>query len=354
MERNLGIINESIEFEEVIQFVPIDTKTDAVIINIKNKQDEEEKNHTNKNRTNKGDSSEQIYIKQVVNGEDVYLSLPKDMNNITTDDLSKEVFTACGLTNNKSNKEQKHANEQKYDVVFNDYDCYDDNLYKNCIKVYDHEAVRVDPDSRDKEYVSINVGNELESFKAMLNEKLLNNRISLTNYYGELASIDNLHYYQNTLPENDVVKTKQVTGIDNFVANGNNGHNTNVKAIDQTNQDYSDFSLDVTDTELFKDYTGNDNLAFDESNSVAGDIMINDKTNCVAGSFNETADEKSLISDDISLKRHSNDSVNCNSDFDEIKYRFKGPVFRSFCEKKRKRNWKRRSLGGELKLMLKV
>lgn len=358
MDRSLGVVNEAFEFDEdVVQFIPIDTKTDAVIINIKNKVNHNDVDNNDKllNSSTADDNKDQIYIKQVVDGEDVYVNLPKDIvKNIKTDDLTEEVFTACGFAYHEDDVQQ--SNKQFYDAVFDDYVSVEENHYKdfNYFRMYDYETVEIKPDSRNKDFTFINVGNEADTLKAMLNEKLINTKVSFTKSYEELVSIDGLHHYHNILPEYDVNKTKQVPGTHNFVANVDNRHNIDVNAIDQTNEGCFEFKLDTGNTNVVNVYTDIGNFAFDETDSVGREIMINDKTNIMAKSVNRTADEKSLISDDNSLKKHSDDNVYCNSNYDEIKYRFKGPVFRSFCEKKKKKNWKRRSLGGELKLVLKV
>lgn len=351
MEKNLGIINDAFVFEdEVVQFIPIDTKTDAVIINIRNKHNdnEEENNHSyqDRNCSEEDVNKDQIYFKQVVDDEHIYENLPQDIvKNIETDDLTEEIFCKYNDVN---------SNQHMYDVVFNDYVSVEENFYKdfNYFRMYDYESVEINPNSKNKEYAIINVGDELDNFKAILNEKLVNTKVSYTKSYEELASADSLHHYHNILPEYDVSKTKQVPGTHNFIANSDSRHNIDVNAIYQTNEGCFEFKLDAGDAQVDHVYTDIETLALDET--VAGKIMINEKTNGTAKSFNKTADEKSLISDDNSLTKHSDDSVNCNGNYDEIKYRFKGPVFRSFCEKKKKKNWKRRSLGGELKLVLKV
>lgn len=356
MERNPGIVNEAFESEEdVIQFIPIDTKTDTVIINIKSKlnNNKDENNYTyqDRNSTKEDGNKDQIYIKQVVDGEDIYVNLPKDIvKNIPNDDLTKDVFTACGFTYDEDNLQQ--SNKQLYDVVFDDYVSVEENLYKdyNYCRTYDYETVEINSDHRNKEHAYINVSNELESFKAILNDKLINNKVSFAKNYKDLTPIDRLHHYHNILPEYDVNNAKQVPGTHNFVTNVDGRQNIDVNAIDQTNEGCFEFKLDTGDTKVAHVYTDIDDLVFDGTDSVTCEIMINEKTK----DFNKTADEKSLISDDNSLKKHSDGSVNCNGSYDEIKYRFKGPVFRSFCEKKKKKNWKRRSLGGELKLVLKV
>lgn len=352
MERNLGICNEAFEFEEeVVQFVPIDRKTDAVIININNKLNHNEED--NKHRYQEDVNKDQIYIKQVIDGEDIYVNLPKDIvKSIRTDDLTEEVFTACGFSYNEDNLQQ--SNKQFYDDVHDDsYVSVDESIYKdfNYFSMYDYESVEINPGSRNKECAFI--GNELDNFTVRFNEELISTKVSFTKSYEELPSIDSLHHYHNILPEYDVNKTKQVPGTHNFVANVDSRHNIDVNVIDQTNEGCYEFKLDTGDSKVVTVYTDIGNLTFDETDSVS-EIMINDKTNSMAKSFNKTADEKSLISDDYSLKKYSDDSANCNGNYDEIKYRFKGPVFRSFCEKKKKKTWKRRSLGGELKLVLKV
>lgn len=327
MARNIGVINEPLEFDEVTQYVPIDTYTDAFIINIKNKHDED-KNPTNNNGPSLKPKTDQIYVAQVIDGKNVYINLAKGHN--TTQGLSAEVFTSCGFNN--KDQMQADANDTS-NVNLNDYENYEDF---NCIKVYDYEP-KGKPETRDKD-VSINVGNEFEGLKAMLDEKLFTNRSSLTKSYGEMGSAVGLRAKHNIVHENGN-KTKGLPANHNFVGSVDSTHNIDEDAIDQTNQGSCN---DVNEIKVLSNGIGD--YIFNEINT----DMINEKM-ITLGNFNETADEKSLISDDISF----NNTNNCNG-FDEIKYRFKGPVFRSFCEKKKKRNWKSRSFGGELKLVLQV
>lgn len=357
MERNLGMVNEAINFQEQDeQFVTIDIKRDAGEISLKNKfnYNKDENDHTYQDRISSQEdvSKDQIYIKQVVDGEYTCVSLPKDIVKvISTDNLTD--FTARGFNNDEDELQQ--SSNQLHDIVFNDYLPVEENLYEdfNYFRMHDFESVKINTDRRNKEYTFTNMGNEFDSFKAIWTKKLNNCEVILGKSYDEFASIDDVHDYHNILPEHDVNTTKQVYGIHNFVANAYSRHNIDVNAIDKTNADYFEYKLDTSDTKVLNVYRNIENLAFDETDSVKSKIMINEKSNGAVKSANKPADEKSLICDD-SLKKHSDENINCNSNYDEIKYRSKGPVFRSFCEKKKKKNLKRRSLGGELKLILKV
>lgn len=346
--------NKAIKFEEQDkQFVSIDIKRDEISLKNKFIHNKEDNNHTYQNIifSQEDASKDQIYIKQVIDGEDTYVNLPKDIVKvITTDDLAD--FTARGCDYNEDNLQQ--SNNQLYDIAFNDYVPVEENLYEdfNNFRMHDFESVKINTDRRNKKYAFTNMANEFDSFKAIWSEKLNNSEVILVKSYDKLASIGDVHDYHNILPEYDVNTTKQEYGIHNFVANAYSRHNIDVNAIDKTNADYFEYKLDASDTKVFNVYRNIGNLAFDETDSVKSEIMMNEKSNGTVKSANKPADEKSLICDDNSLKKHSDENVNSN--YDEIKYRFKGPVFRSFCEKKRKKNWKRRSLGGELKLVVKV
>lgn len=353
MERNVGLINKAFEFDDK------DTQndaqlfaTDAGVVNFQNKPNhcEEENMGQDSDFNKEGFNKDQIYINQVVDGEEIYVNLPKDVvNNIKNDFVAD--FTANGF-NCERNLQQ--SNKMSYDFAVNNNVPVEENLCKdfNYLTMYGYESLDLNTSNGNKERAIVNIDNELDSLKALFKKTNC-----LTSFYNtkdpfeksckELESVEGLHHYQNILPEHDVIETKQVPGIHNFVANVDSRHNIDANAFDQTNESCFELKLE---TSAIKLYANIGNSALDDTNSAINEIMINKKTNNLPKNFSKTTNDKSLISDDNSLNKHSDYNRNC----DEIKYRFKGPVFRSFCEKKTKKDWKRRSLGRELKLVLRV
>lgn len=346
MERNIGMINKAFEFNDKdthngVQLLAIDIKKDQGVVNFKNNLNhcEEESMGQDKDFNKEDFNKDRIYIKQVVDGEEIYVNLPKDVVKNITNDFSAE-FTANGF-NYESNLQQ--SNKMSYDFAFNDIVSVEENLCKdfNYLKMYANTSYG------NKEHAIVNIDNELDSLKALFKKtncltSYCNTKDPFEKSCKELESVEGLHHYQNILPEHAVIETKQVPGIHNFVANVDSRHNIDANAFDPTNESCFELKLDASDIKVYANI-GNTDSAINE-------IMINKNTNNLPKICNKTTNDKSLISDDNSLNKHSD----CNRNCDEIKYRFKGAVFRSFCEKKKKKNWKRRSLGRELKLVLQV
>lgn len=358
MERSHGIINEAFEFEDDdTQIVPIDIKIDVGMVNLKTKLNlfEIENNHKHHDRelSQENVDKDQIYTKQTVHGEEIYVNLPENVVRDITNDFLAD-FTVNGFTYEDN---LLQSNKQSYDVVFNNNVPVEENLYTdfNYFGMYHYESLDTNTDDVNKqEYAFSNADNESDNFKVLFDEMLNNTKIPFEKSCEELAPIGGLQHYHNILPENDVNETKQVLGIHNFVGNVDSRHNIDANAIDQTNEGRFELKLDAGDTKGVNACTNIGNPTLNKIGSNISEIMINDKTNSAAKNFNKTTVEKSIIFDDNYLKKRIGESVICSSNYDEIKYRFKGPVFRSFCEKKTKKNLKRRSLGGELKLVLSV